>query len=92
LRKIINIAPLLLLPYIERLVDRFEESVVKFDKSLNTKQEGERVKDCIRAFLRVVLGLNKIEDIHNMPKFKGFYEGKVAKNDKLKDFLEQVVA
>ena len=87
--KIEALASLSLLPYIDTLVDKLEESVAKFNKSINTKQEGERVKDCIRAFMRTVYSLSKVEEINNMPKFKTFYDEQILKSEKLKEFFVQ---
>ena len=87
--KIEALASLSLLPYIDTLVDKLEESVIKFNKSINTKQEGERVKDCIRAFMRTVYSLSKVEEINSMPKFKAFYDEQILKNGKLKEFFVQ---
>lgn len=92
MNKVISLAPLSLFPYIDRLVDKFGECTTKFDKAINAKQEGERVKDCIRAFMRTIFALSKIEEINSMPKFKGFYDEKIVKNEKFKELYEQAAS
>ncbi len=92
LNKIANIAPLRLLSFVEKIVEKFEEILVKYEKSLGSKQEGERVNDCIRAFLRAVNSLSKIEHIDSNPKFKDFLQEKILRNEKLKDIYNQIAS
>jgi hypothetical protein len=73
----------------EKLVDKFNESLTTLNKSLNSKQEGERVNDCVRAFVRVILTLTRCPEIESIPKFKDFYQEKVLKNEKLKEIFNQ---
>jgi len=84
------LAPLRLLSYTEKLVEKFEEILAKYEKSLGSKQEGERVNDCIRAFLRAVQSLSKIEHVESNPKFKDFLQERILKNDKLKEIYNQI--
>lgn len=84
------LAPLSLSTYIEKLIEKFEEALVKYEKSLGSKQEGERVNDCIRAFLRAIQSLSKIEEIESTPKFKDFLQERIIKNDKLKEIYHQI--
>jgi len=84
------LAPLRLSSYTERIVEKFEEVLAKYEKSLGSKQEGERVNDCIRAFLRAVQSLSKVEHIESTPKFKDFLQDRILKNDKLKEIYNQI--
>jgi cullin-associated NEDD8-dissociated protein 1 len=90
LNKISTLAPLRLVSYTEKLVEKFEEVLAKYEKSLGSKQEGERVNDCIRAFLRAVQSLSKIEHVESTPKFKDFLQERILKNEKLKEIYNQI--
>mmetsp|Transcript_25555 Transcript_25555/g.22579 ORF Transcript_25555/g.22579 Transcript_25555/m.22579 type:complete len:433 (+) Transcript_25555:2434-3732(+) len=90
LNKLANLNPLPLSSHTDKLVDKFDESLTKFNKSLNSKQEGERVNDCVRSFVRVILTLTKIQDVEAVPKFRDFYQEKVLKNEKLKEIFDQL--
>lgn len=90
LNKLTVLAPLSLATYIEKLVEKFEEILAKYEKSLGSKQEGERVNDCIRAFLRAIQSLAKIEEIESTPRFKDFLNERILKNEKLKEIYHQI--
>jgi len=91
LNKLSQLTPLRLVSSIEDIVKSFEEILVKYEKSLGSKQEGERVNDCIRAFLRAVQSLSKIEHIESTPRFKDFLQERILKNEKLKEIYQQIV-
>lgn len=88
--KFATISPNTLVAYTDKIVEKFDESQTKFAKSLTGNQEGERVNDTIRAYIRAFHSLNKIPEIEGLPKFKDFYQEKIMKQPKLKDILTQL--
>ena len=82
--------PLPLASIIDKLTDKLDEAVTKFNKALTSKQEGERFNDCIRALLRAIITISKINEVESSTRFKDFYLEKIQKNAKLKEIINQL--
>jgi len=90
LNKLATILPVPLAAIHEKLVDKLDLAIAKFNKALQSKQEGERFNDCIRAMIRAVMTISKITDVEGSTKFKEFYQEKLLKNDKMKEIIQQL--
>lgn len=79
----------IILSIVESIIDKLKLKIEKLLKNINSKQEGDRNSDLLRAIVRCFISISKIPEIETTPKFCDYFN-ELQKNAPIIDIIKSL--